>query len=393
MLLALAGCPRPQVVRPQEAMVPSASPGPLRDDGDAASLRAAIDESVTWLSSQPPTRRLVFGPREVGVTELRDALVRVRSSLPETLSAEAFEAFVRANFEVYESVGGPEGGVLFTGYFEPVLEASLSPGPDYPAPLYAKPADLIEVPLEPFAERFKPDLAERLKTEKLFGRIEGDRVVPYWSRAEIVGGRLAGKGLELAWAKDPVALFFLQVQGSGILKLPDGSERRVGYAGANGRAYRSIGAKLIAEGAISKEAMSMQALRAWLAAHPVERDALLDFNESYVFFRFLEGASLGFLGRPVTPGRSIATDARLFPPGALAFIRTERPQVGADGKLDWAPLTRFVLNQDTGGAIRGPGRVDVFWGRGPDAELAAGLMKQKGRLFFLVPKAVEPHSP
>jgi membrane-bound lytic murein transglycosylase A len=272
--------------------------------------------------------------------------------------------------------------VLYTGYYEPVIEASLTRDATYASPIHAAPQDLIEVPLEPFSDRFKG--------EKVFGRIEGKRLVPYFSRSEIVGGKLAGKGLELAWAKDPVALFFLQIQGSGTLLLPDGTERRIGYAGANGRPYRSIGARLIEQGFITREAMSMQALRAWLAANPAQRDALLDYNESYVFFRYLDTAPVGSLGRPVTPGRSIATDSRLFPHGALAFIETEQPVGTVETGITWKPLTRFMLNQDTGGAIRGPGRVDIFWGRGPNAELSAGLMKQKGRLFFLVPRDAPP---
>ena len=388
LLVLASGCPRPRapVVRPEEALVEATSPLPLADDGDVAGLRVAVGESLAWLGAQPAARVLVFGPRTVTAGALKAALQRLSERLSESPSSEALEALVRADFDVVEAAGGQDGTVLFTGYYEPAIEASLAPDPGYATPIYARPEDLVEVPLEPFAERFKGEVADRLKGEKLFGRLEAGRVVPYWSRAEIVGGKLARKGMELGWAKDPVALFFLQVQGSGVLRLPDGSERRIGYAAANGRQYRSIGAKLIEQGAITKDAMSMQALRAWLAAHPAERDTLLDFNESYVFFHFLEGGALGCLGRPVTPGRSIATDSRLFPPGALAFIRTERPTVGADGQPGWKPLSRFVLNQDTGGAIRGAGRVDVFWGRGPDAELAAGLMKQKGRLVFLVPK-------
>lgn len=137
--------------------------------------------------------------------------------------------------------------------------------------------------------------------------------------------------------------------------------------------------------------MSMQALRAWLAANPAEQGRVLAHNESYVFFRELEGAAVGSLGRPVTPGRSIATDARLFPKGALAFLATERPVAAPDGSVQaWVPLQRFVVNQDTGGAIKGAGRVDVFWGRGAEAELAAGMMKQRGRLFFLVPRTPPP---
>jgi membrane-bound lytic murein transglycosylase A len=130
----------------------------------------------------------------------------------------------------------------------------------------------------------------------------------------------------------------------------------------------------------------MPAIRAWLAANPADLARVLHHNESYVFFRYRDSPPVGSFGVPLTPGRSIATDARLFPPGALAFVRTERPTAAAAGKVEWTPVSRFVLNQDTGGAIRGPGRVDVFWGRGVEAELAAGLMKQPGELYFLVPK-------
>ena len=383
--LLLAACPRPSrapVTRPEEALRAPEGRVTLRDDADLGSLRAALEESLAWLAVQPPGQVLVFGPRAVPAAQLRGALERLRDRLAEAGSAAALEAAVLAEFEVLESAGGETGRVLFTGYYEPTIEASLTPAPGYAAPVLGAPPDLVEVPLAPFGERFRG--------ERVVGRLEGKRVVPYWARADIGAGRLAPLELELAWAKDPVALFFVEVQGSGTLRLPDGSERRIGYAGSNGRPYRSIGALLIQEGAIAKEAMSMQALRAWLAAHPAEVPRVLHHNESYVFFRFLEGAALGALGRPVTPGRSVATDLRLFPRGALAFIQTERPVAGPDGSVVWKPLTRFVLNQDTGGAIRGAGRVDVFWGRGPEAELAAGMMKQEGRLFFLVPRAAPP---
>jgi membrane-bound lytic murein transglycosylase A len=379
----VAGCPRatrPPVTRPEDALIESSRPLELQDDGEPAALRAALSESLTWLSTRPPDQRFVFGKREVPVSELRAALEHLQSRITEGLSPTELKARVLEDFEPLEAAGGEDGQVLFTGYYEPSIEASLTRTAEYSTPIYGPPRDLIEVPLEPFAERFK--------AERIFGRLDGRRLVPYWSRAEIRGGKLSSQGLELAWAKDPVALFFVEVQGSGTLRLPDGSERRIGYAGSNGRPYRSIGSLLIQEGAITREAMSMQALRAWLAVNGPQCDRVLDFNESYVFFRFLEKSAVGSLGRPVTPGRSIATDAKLFPRGALAFLQTERPVALADGTTEWKPLSRFVLNQDTGGAIKGAGRVDVFWGRGPEAELAAGLMKQKGRLLFLVPRRV-----
>ena len=331
-----------------------------------------------WLGTRPADQRFVYGKRQVSAFDLRAALERLHGRIHDGMSPEELSARVLEDFEPLEAAGGEDGRVLFTGYYEPTLDASLTRTAEYTVPIHGLPKDLIEVPLEAFAERFA--------AERVFGRLDGRKVVPYWTRGEIRGGKLADRGLELAWAKDPVALFFTEVQGSGTLRLPDGSQRRIGYVASNGRPYRSIGTLLIQEGAIPREAMSMQALRSWLAANPAQCNRVLDFNESYVFFRFLEGASEGSLGRPVTPGRSIATDLRLFPKAGLAFIHTERPVRLADGTVQWKPLSRFVLNQDTGGAIRGAGRVDVYWGPGPDAELAAGMMKQKGRLLFLVPR-------
>jgi membrane-bound lytic murein transglycosylase A len=269
--------------------------------------------------------------------------------------------------------------MLVTGYYEPVIAADARPGPEYGTPILGVPDDLIEAPLAPFGPRFDG--------ERVRGRIEGRRLVPYWTRAEIAAGRLAGRGLELAWGKDPVDVFVMEVLGSGTLRFPDGQERRVGYAASNGRPYRSIGRLLIDEGHLPREAVTLPAIRAWLDAHPAERARVLAYNESVVFFRWLDGPPLGSLGVPVTPGRSVALDARLFPPGAPGFLRTEQPVRGPDGRITWQPLTRFVVNQDTGGAIRGPGRVDFFWGRGESAELAAGLMRQPGTLYFLVPRA------
>jgi len=377
----VAGCPRATrapATRAEEALREPSRPLQLHDDGEPAALRAAIAESLVWLKTRSAEERFVFGPREVLAAELRGALERLHSRITEGMSHEELTTRVLEEFEPLESTGGEDGQVLFTGYYEPIIEASLTRTEEYATPIYGAPRDLIEVPLEQFAERFK--------AERVFGRLEGRRLLPYWTRSEIRNGKLTGQGLELAWAKDPVALFFVEVQGSGTLRLPDGGERRIGYASSNGRPYRSIGSLLIQEGAIPREAISMQALRTWLAANPPHCERVLDFNESYVFFRFLESAAVGSLGRPVTPGRSIATDARMFPKGALAFISTERPELLPDGTMGWKPLSRFVLNQDTGGAIKGAGRVDVFWGRGPEAELAAGMMKQKGQLLFFAPR-------
>ena len=376
-----AGCAAwraPAALEPATALRPVRGAPALRDDGDRAALRAAVAESLAWLAGQPTDRVFVAGPRRVTVAEQTRALKGLLGVLAEAPEPERLAAYVRGAFELLEAAGGPDGRMLVTGYYEPVVDASDRPSAEYPVPVLGLPDDLVEIRLEAFDPRYRG--------ERLFGRIEGRRLVPYWRRAEIDAGRLAGLGLELAWARDPVDVFFMEIQGSGTLRFPDGRELRVGYAGANGRPYRAIGRLLIDEGHVPREAISMQAIREWLRANPGERQRVLQHNESYVFFRPLSGAPEGNLGRPLTPGRSVATDARLFPPGALAFIDTEQPERAPDGSVRWVPLARFVLNQDTGGAIRGAGRVDFFWGRGETAAFSAGLMRQAGRLYFLMPR-------
>jgi membrane-bound lytic murein transglycosylase A len=315
----------------------------------------------------------------VTAAEQRQALEALHARLADDPAPAALAAWIVERFEVLESVGGPDGAMLVTGYYEPVIAAAEAPSPEYTVPILRVPDDLVEVSLEAFDPRWRG--------ERISGRVEQGRLVPYWTRAEIEAGRLEARGLELYWTRDPVDAFVLEIQGSGALRLPDGREVRVGYAAANGRPYRPIGRLLVDEGRLPRDAASLPAIRAWLADHPEERDRVLRYNESYVFFRRLDGPPVGHLGVPVTPGRSVATDRRLFPPGALAFLVSERPRRAPDGHVVWSPLARFVLNQDTGGAMRGPGRVDLFWGRGDEAELAAGLMRQAGRLYFLVPLA------
>lgn len=380
--------PPPPVTRPAEALRVTRDVPPLLDDGDLASLRAAVGESLSWLDAVPADRRFVYGPRTVTAAEVKAGLATFLQLLADDPAPHVLEARVRERFDVLEAAGGEEGDVLFTGYYEPVIEASRTRDEVYRVPVFRRPPDLVEIPLDAFGERFAGERG-------LFGRLDAadplrPRVVPYWTRTEIAAGRLAGRSLELAWAKDPVALFFVEVQGSGALVFPDGTEERIGYAASNGRTYRSIGTLLAGEGAIPRERLSLQSIRAWLAANPAHVDRVLAYNESVVFFRTLDGPPLGSLSRPVTPGRSIATDSKLFPHGGLAFVATQRPVAGESteaGLPPTIPIGRFVLNQDTGGAIRGAGRVDVFWGRGADAEFAAGHMKERGRLFFLVPKA------
>jgi membrane-bound lytic murein transglycosylase A len=212
--------------------------------------------------------------------------------------------------------------------------------------------------------------------------------VPYYTRAEIdFAQQLAGRNLELVWVDNLVDLFFLQVQGSGMIKLDDGSLLRVGYADKNGHRYRAIANLLVQEQVIPADQVSMQRIRAYLAQHPERVEQVLSYNPSYVFFSEQQGNAVGSLGVPLTPYRSIATDSRLFPKAALTLIQTEKPELDAQNQIQrWVPFRRFVLNQDTGGAIRGPQRVDLFTGAGVVSEVIAGHMKQRGTFYFLLKK-------
>jgi membrane-bound lytic murein transglycosylase A len=231
--------------------------------------------------------------------------------------------------------------------------------------------------------------------ERLVGRLEKNSVVPYYSRSEIDGKRALERNgakptMPLVWLRDPVDCFFLHIQGSGAIRLyPGGPLMRVGYAGVNGRPYHSIGNDLIDSGAISPEEMSLQAIREYLRAHPESQDEIMWKNGSYVFFKWISQGPVGSLAVVLTAARSIATDPRFHPRGAFAFLVSEKPVYDSSGKfLRWERFGRWVLNQDTGGAIKGPGRIDLFCGTGEEAEKIAGPMKQHGELYYLIKKGL-----
>lgn len=269
----------------------------------------------------------------------------------------------------------PEGEGLFTGYYEPTLSGSRERTDRFRWPLYRRPPELVELDLGAFREH--------LEGETILGHVRGNTFMPYHRRDEIDAGNLAGHGLELAWVDDPVDAFFLHIQGSGRVEMADGSVMRVGYDGQNGHAYNAIGRELVRRGAMPLEEVSMQSIRAWLDANPAERQAVLHTNPSYIFFRELEGPGpIGSLGAPLTPRRSVAVDRDVVPLGAPVWVATMAPTV--DGS-EW-PFQRLMSAQDTGGAIRGAQRGDVFWGPGEEAADIAGRMKHPGRMWVLLPR-------
>ncbi|HEX7227218.1 MAG TPA: MltA domain-containing protein [Candidatus Binatia bacterium] len=357
-----------------------ASTLPITDDLDRESLRLAINRSMFYLSKLPADRIVGEQPRQMSAGQVLDSLAALDRLLDRWDCWRCFVGEFMSRFELIPSSRDEQQKqVLFTGYYQPVIEGNLVETREYRYPIYGKPTDLVT--LGGLA-------AGSGETEKISGRVGGERFAPYYTRREIDHAQLLrGRGLEIAWVKDPVELFFLHIQGSGILQLPDGKRLHIGYAGQNGRPYRSIGRLLIDQGKISQTEMSMQRLRRHLAEHPEERDEIMAHNESYVFFRVTEAGPFGSLEVPVTAGRSIATDSRLFPKGAPALIYSESPVLnGAGDLIGWRPFVRFVLNQDTGGAIRGFQRADLYMGSGAGAGAHAGYMNSPGKIYFLMLK-------
>ncbi|MFP7753958.1 murein transglycosylase A [Thermodesulfobacteriota bacterium B35] len=371
-LLLLAGsCAR----RPVVPLTPTSYPV-FTDDLDYDGLQQAIDASLRYLRTLPRHALLPAGDTRVPVVRLRAslyafaALVAARPS-PGTLNRE-----IRRRFQVLQATGGhafdPERAMLVTGYFQPVFPGSVTRKPPYLYPLYTVPGNL--------AVRRTGSSGS-----KAIGRLQNGTFLPYWTRAEIEQQGRA-RGYELVWLRDPMDAFVLHVQGSGLIRLTDGTLRGVHYALKNGRPYRSIGRYLVQSGRISLADASLKSIRAYIASHPDERDEILYHNQSFIFFNWSPGqGAVGNLGVRLTPGRSIAVDQSCFPAGALAFLSTRQPVMDRRGRVtSWKPLQRFVLVQDRGSAIRGPGRVDLFWGTGARAGAAAGRMKEDGALYFLL---------
>jgi membrane-bound lytic murein transglycosylase A len=285
----------------------------------------------------------------------------------------AARTFFETAFVPY-AVIAPEGGDsgLVTGYYEPLLHGSRVRDAENRYPIHGVPEDLIVV-----------DFPE-LKDRRLRGRLQGRRLVPYYSRAEIHGGS-DFRAPVIAWTSDPVELFFLQIQGSGQLQLDNGERIRLGYADQNGHPYRSLGRFLVERGELALEEASMQRIKTWAAQNPHKLQDALNHNASYVFFRELpsEDGPIGALGVPLAAGYSLAVDRRFVPLGAPVYIATTRP-------LSDEPLERLMAAHDTGGAIRGAVRADFFWGSGAEAGASAGSMRQQGKLWLLWPRGAAP---
>jgi membrane-bound lytic murein transglycosylase A len=380
ILALLAGCAAPRV---RTGLLP-VPPGklnerPLVDDAGAVGLTVALRQSIRYFQRLPESATFIYGDLIYTAREMEASTALFLKIVEENAGASR-EAAIREKFLLFES-RNDRGAAFFTGYFEPVLPGSLARSERFQAPLYAVPADLVTLDLAPYADIGL--VPAELRGKSLRGRLQGRKLVPYDDRDRIsFGNALAGRAEPIAWVADEIELFFLQIQGSGLISLEDGSLLRVNYADQNGHPYRAIG-KLLRD-RIPPDRMSLQALKAYLREHPEQVREVLDYNPSYTFFRRVEEGPLGNIQVPLTPGRSLAMDARLIPRGGIAWIETTLPAAATPGAPSPVPVRRFGVVQDTGGAITGHGRVDIFWGTGDEAEKIAGPFKQEGRVFLLV---------
>lgn len=392
-LVPLAGCMRPvPPVPPASPLVempaPAASAPAYRglrrlapaefprfsDDGDKERLLAALRQSASYYQRQPPEKIYVVGQDTFTAAHMIASLEAFETIV---LSTADWQAEIADKFWVYQSTGLNEAAdVTYSSYYEHTLKASLRRSKAYRYPIYKRPSDLIEVDFG----AFDPTRAG----ERMTGRMVRQKLVPYYTRREIDSGKvLAGRGLEIAWAMDPLDVFYLQVEGSGWLELPDHQKPvRVRYAANNGRKYRSVGLWMIEQGLIPREKFNRASMEEYLRSHPDKRQNILNQNPRYVFFHLdrstMSHLTLGSLQVPLTPYRSVATDPAIFPPGSLSWIQVPGEPA----------VARFVVSQDEGGAIKGPGRVDYFAGSGKEAEdFAFAFWRPGGKLYLLVKKA------
>lgn len=351
----------------ENSLIPSPPPE-LHDDRDVFTLINALDQSLRYFDKLPSSATARFGTEILTVQELRNSVAEFRDKVRLFGLTPGLFNYVKEHF-VFLKTGAESA--LITGYYEAKLRGSRTKSNEYRFPLYAKPPDLVS----------RGPVSTKLTAGRLTERGE---LVPYYTRREIdFEGKLAGKGLELLWIDNLIDVVFLQIQGSGIVTLPDGKTVRINYADRNGHGYRPIGKYLIEQGHLTKEEVSMQTIRAFLNKHPELHEEVFSYDPSYVFFRIVDEGPIGSIGVPLTPYRSIAVDQSLFPRGMPGVLQAKKPIFAPDGSIErWESFTRFIVSQDTGGAIRGADHIDLFTGYGRESEEVAGEMKGQGVFYF-----------
>lgn len=331
-------------------------------------LEDAMRASADYLERPSSQRYYPYG--DISHARVRATLEAFRDVMYRARNADEFNQLIRQNFDVYQSVGwDQQGSVWFTGYYCPIFEGRLQPDAQFRYPLYKLPPDLVK------------DAEGRVRGRR---RPDGS-LVPYFTRAEIeTQGHC--DGLEIAWLKDPFEAYIVSVQGSGKLRLADGAILELGYAGNNGHEYFSVARQMVRDGVIDRSQLNLDAMRAYFRAHPEAVQRYLHLNPRFIFFHREVGGPYGNLNVVVTPNRTIATDKSVFPRAALAFLKTQLPLPTSSAQSTQKPITRFVLDQDTGGAIRAAGRADVYFGVGAQAEALAGRTGAEGALYYLFVK-------
>jgi membrane-bound lytic murein transglycosylase A len=346
------------------------------DDDQTDAMRAfrLSCERLLTLPDDRPMGDATFGT----VADWRPACIAAVADA--STDADGARAFFQTWFRPVAIRNNGDDIGLFTGYFEPELNGHHEKAGPFQVPIYAPPTDYVRADLGEFRED--------LKGQRIVGRLINGRLRPADTRAEIDAGALEGRAEALLWVDDPVDAFFLHIQGSGVVNMADGSVVRVGYAGANGHRYHAIGRSLVANGAMTQDEVSMQSIRTWLAENPAQASALMQENASYIFFRRLDGAApIGGQGVPLTPGRSLAIDDAWLPYGLPLWVDTVTTDRQAEAG-DPEHFRRLMIAQDTGGAITGIVRGDVYWGTGDAAGAIAGRMREAGRYYGLLPRAL-----
>lgn len=389
-LLLLSACATTPPPSPTPTPAPPSRPTPRPQPGPGASAPApsAVLQAASWeqLPGWPENDAYAAwtaflascGPLKKQASWQPICAAAAQATVRDDAAAREFFERWLTPFQLRTNDGGDSG--LITGYYEPLLHGSRTRSARFQFPLYRVPDDLLTIDLS--------SVYPELKTYRLRGRLAGNRVVPYFSRAEIEAGLNNFQGRELLWVDDAVELFFLQIQGSGRVQLENGEVVRVGYADQNGHPYSAIGKKLVDQGELTLDQASMWGIKQWGQRNPQKLPALLDSNASYVFFRELPvtpGGPPGALGVPLTGGRSLAVDPRAVPLGSPVYLATTLPNSNT-------PLKRLMLAQDTGGAIKGAIRADFFWGFGEEAARQAGAMRQTGQMWVLLPKGSVPEN-
>lgn len=351
-------------------------PGYIRVDFAAIAGWQADDQGAAWPAFLRSCRKIAAADPE----EPLAAICRLALAQPERLDAAAARAFFERHFTPHAVAGGEAG--FLTGYYEPVVQGARRRDARFTVPLYARPDDLV---------LRASDVERASRNDEITGfRLTPEAELPYWTRAEIEDGALAGRGLEILYLDDPVEAFLMQVQGSGVVQLADGDVVRLAYAGKNGHPYTSIGRLLVERGEMTREAMSLESLKAWLRSHPERGRALMRENRSFIFFRELtqeeaDDGPLGAQGVALTPGRSLAVDGSIHRLGLPVWVVA--PSLDVHGEAGFA---RLMIAQDVGSAIRGAQRGDIFWGTGEAAGHIAGRTRHAGRFLVLLPRERRP---